>query len=60
MSTHTDNPMIHRQRTHVRAALRRQAGLDPETSLIRTPTQREFVRERLHEQVHGKSWWPNV
>lgn len=55
----TNNTIEIAQRTHVRAGLRRWAGLEPETSLIRTPTQREFVREGLHEWVHGKPWWPN-
>ncbi len=55
----TNNTIAVAQRTHVRAGMRRWAGLEPETSLIRTPTQREFVREGLFEWVHGKPWWPN-
>ena len=55
----TNNTIAVAQRTHVRAGLRRWAGLEPETSLIRTPTQREFVRESLFEWIHGKPWWPN-
>jgi hypothetical protein len=62
MSNKTDNnnPIAIAQRTHVRAGLRQWAGLDPETSLIRTPDSREFVREGLQEWVHGKPWWPHI
>jgi hypothetical protein len=46
-------------RAQVRAGLRKQCGLEPETSRVYVPTQLEFVHERLREQVHGKSWWAN-